>query len=227
MAMTFRLRRPGFGLLAGLGLAFAAPALAQDRAAAGQAVFSQPSTPDRPACTACHGVDGAGLPDVGIPRLAGLTASYVNDQLGYFASGARQNVAMASYAAALSPAKREQVAAYLASLPLPPPADMPEPPAMTVALGRELFLNGDARTGLLGCVQCHGPTGAGVGDFSPRLAGQSETYIGAQLRAWRGGAGRDPKGDFMRAVASHLSDANLAAVAAYVSSLPLTKETGP
>lgn len=225
--MTFRSRRPGLGLLAGFALALAGPALAQDGVAAGKIVFTQPSMPDHPACTACHGVDGAGLPDVGIPRLAGLTASYVNDQLDYFASGARQNVAMASYAAALSPAKREQVATYLASLPLPPPADIAEPPAAIVALGRELFLNGDDRAGLLGCVQCHGPTGAGVGDFSPRLAGQSETYVGAQLRDWRGGAARDPKGEFMRAVASHLSDTNLAAVAAYVSSLPTAKETGP
>lgn len=164
--------------------------------------------------------DGAGSPDVGIPRLTGLTASYVNDQLTYFASGARVNAAMASYAKALSPAQREQVSAYLANLPLLPPADVPEPPAATVALGRELFLNGDGRAGLLGCVQCHGPTGAGVGEFSPRLAGQSEPYLVVQLRAWRGGAERDPKGAFMRSVAGHLSDANLAAVAAFVSSMP-------
>ena len=216
--MTWIARCLGLGLLAALGLV--APAAAQDGVAAGKAVFTRPSAPGRASCTACHMADGAGLPDVGIPRLAGLTASYVNDQLTYFASGARQNAAMAPYAKALSPAQREQVAAYLASLPLPPPADVPAPPAATVALGRELFLNGDERAGLLGCVQCHGPTGAGVGDFSPRLAGQSEAYVTAQLRAWRGGDVRDPKGQFMRAVAGHLSDANLAAVAAFVSSMP-------
>ena len=220
--MSARGRQFRLGLLAGLALTLAGPALAQDGIAAGKAVFTQPMAPGRPACTACHMPDGAGLPDVGIPRLAGLTTSYVNDQLGYFASGARQNAAMAPYAVALTQTQREQVAAYLAGLPLPPAPDVPKPAATTIALGRDLFLNGDERAGLLGCVQCHGPTGAGVGDFSPRLAGQSEAYLTAQLRAWRDGAVRDPKGEYMRAIAGHLSDANLAAVAAFVSSMPAT-----
>jgi hypothetical protein len=46
--------------------------------------------------------DGSGQPDVGVPRLAGLTASYLLDQLNYFAAGTRQNTAMGPYARMLT-----------------------------------------------------------------------------------------------------------------------------
>lgn len=197
------------------GSVVAQPAVVGD----GQAIAQHGTVPGRVACAACHMANGAGQPDVGIPRLAGLTSSYITDQLGYFASGARQNAAMSFYAATLSPAERLEVGAYFASLPLPPPTqDVAATPAQ-LARGQDLFLNGDERTGLLGCSQCHGRTGLGVGDFSPRLAGQSEPYVQSKLQEWRSGALRDPKGMFMRAVASHLSTADLRAVAAYVASL--------
>ena len=185
----------------------------------GQAIAEHGTTPGRAACAACHMANGAGQPEVGIPRLAGLTSSYIADQLGYFASGARQNAAMSSYAAMLSPAERLEVADYFASLALPPPTpDVAATPAQ-LARGKDLFLNGDERAGLLGCSQCHGPTGLGVGDFSPRLAGQSEPYLQSKLQEWRSGSLRDPKGIYMRAIASHLSPADLQSVAAYVASV--------
>ncbi len=197
------------------GSVAAQPALVTD----GQAIAQHGTVPGRAACAACHMANGAGQPDVGIPRLAGLTSSYIADQLGYFASGARQNAAMSSYAAALTPAERLEVATYFASLKLPPPTQDVAAMPVQLARGKDLFLNGDERTGLLGCSQCHGPTGLGVGDFSPRLAGQSEPYVQSKLQEWRSGALRDPKGIYMRAVASHLSPADLQAVAAYVASL--------
>ena len=102
---------------------------------------------------------------------------------------------------------------------------MPEQPdpvhagAATVDHGRTLFLDGDYRTGLLSCSQCHGRTGLGVGDFSPRLAGQSADYVAEKLQQWQSGDPRDPKGIFMRAEASHLTQSDIAALAAFVSSL--------
>ncbi len=193
---------------------------AADVVARGRAVALHGTEPGRAACAACHMADGAGQPDVGIPRLAGLTGVYITDQLGYFASGARQNPAMAPYAVALSPAERLEVAAYFASLPLPPPTQAVEETPALLAQGRHLFLDGNERGGLLACAQCHGPTALGVGDFSPRLAGQSQAYLTSELHLWRDGALRDPKGAFMRSVAGHLSPADVTAVAAFVASLP-------
>ena len=193
----------------------------------GEWIASHGMSPDGAACAACHGADGAGQPEVGIPRLAGLSASYIDQQLGYFASGRRANVVMKPYAAALDETQRQAVAAYFASLSSQVAEDPIAPPSAALVRGGSLFENGDARTGLLGCSQCHGPSGLGVGDFSPRLAGQSSTYIVDQLRTWHDGSQRDPKGVYMKAIASHLSPADMQAVAAYAATLDPNKEAKP
>jgi cytochrome c553 len=69
---------------------------------AGRAIVVDGVAPGRPGCAACHMQDGSGQPDVGVPRLAGLTASYLLDQLNYFAAGTRQNTAMGPYARMLT-----------------------------------------------------------------------------------------------------------------------------
>ncbi len=187
---------------------------------AGAEIVAHGTVPGRAACSSCHRQDGAGEPEVGIPRLAGLSPYYIASQLEYFASGARHSYVMSSYAAALTPAQRQEVAYYYASLPVPAPADPIPAPAAAVERGRTIFLNGDPHTGLLSCSQCHGTDGLGVGSFSPRLAGQSANYILDQLRRWHDGELRDPKGQYMRAIAGHLSADDMRAVADYAASVP-------
>ena len=206
-------------LVALSGLAATSAHAQPDAVAAGRTIFEHGTEAGRPACASCHMSNGAGQPDVGIPRLAGLTSSYIADQLNYFASGARQNAAMSAYAALLSPGQRVEVAQYLQSIPIPVSADVPAPPVAQLARGAQVFLNGDEHSGLVACAQCHGPTALGVGDFSPRLAGQSAPYVMSELQAWQAGDMRDPKGIYMRAVARHLTTGDLQAVAAYVASL--------
>jgi cytochrome c553 len=202
------------------GLSRLAPAIGDEPTiAAGRAIVTDGVSLDRPGCAACHEQNGAGQPDVGIPRLAGLTSSYTKAQLEYFATGARRDPAMSTYAAMLSPAQRQAVVDYLVSLPVPEQPDLIQASAGTLDRGRTLFLDGDYRTSLLSCSQCHGTTGLGVGDFSPRLAGQSAAYVAQKLQQWKSGDQRDPKGSFMRAVASHLTESDIAALAAFVSSL--------
>ena len=188
--------------------------------AAGAAIAAHGTVVGRAACSSCHGQDGAGQPDVGIPRLAGLSTYYLHEQLGYFASGARRNYVMSSYAAALTPAERREVADYYASLPVPRNPDPLPVAAAALDHGRTLFLNGAPDKGLLSCSQCHGTDGLGVGSFSPRLAGQSAAYIVEQLQRWHGGADRDPKGQYMRAIAGRLDTPDMRAVADYAASLP-------
>ena len=119
----------------------------------------------------------------------------------------------------LTPLQRQAVADYFASLPVPRQPDLIHTRATALDRGRTLFLDGDYRTGLLSCSQCHGITGLGVSDFSPRLAGQSADYVAQKLEQWQSGDLRDPKGIFMRAEASHLTQSDIAALAAFVSSL--------
>ena len=195
--------------------------------AAGRALAANGVMAERPGCASCHMQNGAGQPDVGIPRLAGLTEQQIVTQLTYFATGARQSPAMAPSARQLSPAQRQQAAAYFASLPIPPQPDPLASPAASRTRGKDLYLNGDQRTGLIACAQCHGTTALGVGEFSPRLAGQSASYVEEQLRAWRKGAVRDPLGAFMRAEAGGMSLEDINAVAAYVASLGHTETQAP
>jgi cytochrome c553 len=126
---------------------------------------------------------------------------------------------MSPYAAMLTPVQRQAVADYFASLPVPEQPDPAQVSAATLDRGRTLFLDGNYRTGLLSCSDCHGITGLGVGAFSPRLAGQSGDYIYKQLQQWQSGNLRDPQGSFMRAEASHLSPSEIAALSAFVCSL--------
>ena len=191
--------------------------------AAGRVIAIAGVAQGRAACAACHMPDGAGQPEVGIPRLAGLTATYILDQLTFFAEGSRANPAMQPFAKMLTSEQRRQVAAYFGSLPVPAESDLASHRASVLKTGKRLFQDGDFQTGLLGCANCHGPGGQGVGNFVPRLAGQSTAYVAEQLNGWKTGGLRDPDGAFMRAEASHLSDGDIAAVAAFVESLPDTK----
>jgi len=71
-----------------------------------------------PACSSCHGPNGAGMPSQ-YPRLSGQHALYTETQLKAFRAGARANDAAASMrgiAARLSDREIEAVADYLAGL---------------------------------------------------------------------------------------------------------------
>ncbi len=69
-----------------------------------------------PACAACHGPSGAGIP-AQYPRMAGQWAEYTAAQLTYFRDGTRKNsVQMSAIAAKLSDVEIKAVADYMAGL---------------------------------------------------------------------------------------------------------------
>jgi cytochrome c553 len=201
------------------------PVEAEQDIATGRQIAVLGTQPGHASCAACHLVNGAGQPMQGIPRLAGLPTDYLGRQLSYFADGKRDSVIMAPYAKGLSAAQRQAVAAYFASQPPVPQNDSTTPSSGQLARGKNLFENGLARYDTPACAKCHGADGRGIGDFSPPLAGQSSPYIAHQLRQWRSGVLRGPTGTFMRAEASHLSDADIDAVAVYVAELPASPPT--
>jgi cytochrome c553 len=200
----------------GIGLASAARAAGEIPAAE---VAAHGVSPGRPGCSSCHLGNGAGQPEVGIPRIAGLPETYIHSQLDYFAAGSRRNTAMAPYARMLSQQQREQLAAYYAAMQVPV-ADPAPSAAAAIEHGEVIAQHGIPETGTPSCSQCHGVSGLGVGHFSPSLAGQSASYIEEQLMRWHTGILRDPKGKFMRAEAAHLTEDDMRAVATYYASLP-------
>jgi len=80
-------------------------------------------------------------------------------------------------------------------------------------------------TGVPACAACHSPNGAGIPKNYPRLAGQHPDYTLAQLKAFKSGErgqdkeGKDINGKIMAAIAAKMNDAQMKAVAEYVSGL--------
>lgn len=69
-----------------------------------------------PACMACHGPAGSGIPSL-YPRLAGQHAAYTADQMRQFRSGARQNNApMSGIARYMTDIEIEAVSDFIAGL---------------------------------------------------------------------------------------------------------------
>ncbi|CUB00850.1 c-type cytochrome [Thiomonas bhubaneswarensis] len=176
--------------------------------------------PEAASCVACHGADGMGNAAAGYPRLAGLPAKYIADQLRYFADGTRNNAIMSGMAKPLSQAQIGVLATYYAGLkPSGKPAPMPAGAAASE--GERLALRGDWDKGIPACIRCHGPGAVGVGENFPPLVGQSAAYIEAQIKAWKDGSRRgDPLG-MMHTVALRMSDAQTQDVAQWLAAQPL------
>ena len=67
------------------------------------------------------------------------------------------------------------------------------------------------------CQACHGENGISRNPRVPNIAGQQQAYLAAQLQAFRAGTRRN---DSMQAIAAQLSDADIAALAAYWNGRP-------
>jgi cytochrome c553 len=166
-------------------------------------------------CAACHGQRGEGLAASGYPRLAGQPAEYLAKQLRDFTSDARESAVMSPLAKILSEKDIAEVSDYYARLNARAPASKN---AATSKLGSMLATLGDAKLGVQGCGNCHGPKGRGEPPTLPYLAGQHAAYVSAQLQAWKSGTRKNDAGEQMATVAKKLNDADIAAVAEYFAS---------
>lgn len=80
--------------------------------------------------------------------------------------------------------------------------------------GRSIAMQGNGH-GALACVSCHGAKGAGNAAAGfPRLSSQEPGYLAKQLHDFKNGSRNNP---VMKPIAAALSDADIAAVAAYYS----------
>ena len=173
-------------------------------AAAGKVLFEK-------SCPVCHGVAGEAPSLPLYPLLAGQSAGYLVKQMHDYKKGIRQNALMNGMMALIEEAQFSDIAAYLSSVPPPPPSG--ETPN---AAGAKIYAEGIAARGLPSCSSCHGLSAEGIGQEFPRLAGQSADYIKAQLQQFRAGQ-RDSA--IMNAAAKALDDNDIDALAAYLSAL--------
>lgn len=172
-------------------------------------------------CSSCHGNDGLGSASAGYPALAGLSSAYIQEQLYDFKHGTRVNAIMTSLATPLKPADRKALADYYAALPVPVQL---EPTILPTGIGADIADHGHWRgslaNGVPSCASCHGAGGIGVGADFPRIAGQPQAYIAAQLNDWHNGTRKNGPLGLMTAVAGKLSPDEINALAAYYAALP-------
>jgi len=171
-------------------------------------------------CKTCHGLSGQGYRGATpMPRLAGQQPEYFENQLRAFIERRRENKFMYGVSHVLSPATRTALAMHFKDLNPKPLGGAPREP---VATGKKIYDEGVPAASIPACANCHGPEAKGNGAF-PRLAGQLHDYISNKLVNWSKERGQDPKNPdtsaIMEPIAHNLTNAQIAAVAAYLSYL--------
>ena len=177
------------------------PAFAQTPTNLG-AHIAHHGTDNAPACDLCHGSQGAGNLKAGYPRLAGVDAGYLREQMDFYQQGERKNALMQQYANALTVDEIHAVSDYYATLPAPKHLiDL----ANFSPSVRMLLTQGDSARGIPSCFSCHGDQGNGSPDGIPPIAGQPALYFIDQMNAWKTGQRAVKEGDPMAVIAKSLT----------------------
>lgn len=179
-------------------------------------------------CTICHGAEGRASNEGYFPRIAGKPTGYLFHQLLHFRDGYRDHVQMRYLLERQQDAYLKAMAAYFAALDLPYPS--PAAPQRSVAdraLGERLVRDGDADRGVPACQACHGMRMTGVAPDIPGLLGLPYDYLVAQFGNWRGGLRRTRAPDCMAILAHRLTEAEVAATAAWLAAQPLPADPHP
>jgi len=157
-------------------------------------------------CAACHGEDGNSA-NPQVPSIAGQPKLFLENQLVLFREEVRKSEPMAPVVKGLKDPEIIKLAEHFSRLPAKIMESGKRDPA--------LVKRGTERAKELRCGVCH------LSDFSgqnqvPRLAGQREAYLEAELRAYRDGkrAGADT---IMTAALYGVSDADIKALAHFLS----------
>lgn len=171
-------------------------------------------------CKTCHGIDGQGFRgSYPMPRLAGQQPEYIENQLKAFIERRRSNPVMFNVAHSLSP---NMLAALTNEFKTLNPKPLGGAPKAVVPEGKTLYDQGVPTANVPPCASCHGPDAKGDGQF-PRLAGQLYDYVTTKLTNWDKERGQDKANPdtsaIMQPIAHDLTEAQIRAVAAYVSQL--------
>ena len=191
------------------------PASAAGNAEAGRSLY--------PVCTACHGAQGQGNRAMSAPKIAGQHGFYLLKQMQHFQSGARgtapgdakgrQMAAMSKGPRLASNAALENLIAYVQSFP---DKKIVKTVSGDTDRGKDLYV---------ACASCHGDEAQGLEMMAaPRLAGQNDWYLVAQLENFaagkRGYAPGDHGGRQMKAMMGVLKNSeDYRDVVAYINTL--------
>ncbi len=165
------------------------------------------------ACGGCHGEDGNGAAPI-FPKLAGQSAGYLIKQLAEFKSQKRVEPTMNAMAEPLTEDDMRDIAAFYSAQHTTIEAGDHN------TLGEKIYRAGNPETGVPACTGCHSPDGRGNPQARfPQLHGQYAAYIDKTLHDFKAGERANDMNAMMRSVAGKLTDAEISAVAEYVSTL--------
>jgi cytochrome c553 len=169
------------------------------------------------ACSVCHGSYGVAKWHY-IPSLAGMDKTYLVDQLKGLRARKRathySQAAMWGMAANLSDDDIDALADYFSSQAAPTGDKIGFMQHPDLALGQSIFEKGLSDRNVPACQTCHVQ---GRGDVNvPRVAGQHAEYMERSMRDFRAGFRVN---ELMNFVAGKLTDHEIVAVSAYMSTL--------
>jgi len=204
-------------LITALATLASVPVAAEDK---GATVAPQVLKAKTDYCKTCHGLDGQGFRgSFPMPRLAGQQPEYLANQLQAFIDRRRTNPVMFNVAHVLDPAMVKALSTYFQNLN---PKPLGGASNALVPEGKKIYEEGMPSANVPPCASCHQPDAKGADAF-PRLAGQLHDYIYRKLTNWekeRGQKKDEPDNSaIMQPIAHDLTEAQIKAVAAYVSQL--------
>jgi cytochrome c553 len=157
-------------------------------------------------CAACHGPDGNST-NPQVPSIAGQPKLFLENQLILFREELRRSEQMLPVVKGLKDPEVIKLAEHFSKLPAKGMETGP--------VNAAFMKSGYERAKALRCGICH------LADFSgqnqiPRLAGQRESYLEAEMRAYRDGK-RSGGDTIMAATLYGVSDADIKALAHFLS----------
>jgi cytochrome c553 len=183
-------------------------------------------------CAGCHGEFAQGGKEGEYPRLAGMPAAFIEEQMHLFRDRSRKNPAMIEYVDERQTPDDEirDIAAYMARIELPtrlPPIDEAQyDPLERLLLARKTLniprAEGDVAKGerlyKRECRSCHGAEGWGDHrNGVPMLAGQYTNYLWRQVAKYRKGTRIHDRDDPTDRLLKQFSDEELGDMFAYLS----------
>jgi cytochrome c553 len=178
-------------------------------------------------CIGCHGIVGyqASFPEVyKAPMISGQSAKYISNALAAYQKGERKHPTMVAIATSLSEQDMADLGAYYAQHGVVAGLSLPERLAKEPSAAVSALLTKGA------CVSCHGANFAKPIDPGyPKIAGQHADYLFVALKAYKteNNAKVGRANGVMAGIAKQYSNAELKAMASYISSLPGDLKTVP
>ncbi len=168
-------------------------------------------------CASCHAADGnSGIPTY--PRLAAQHAAYIATQAEAIrdkkrTTGNAKEMADDPNVAAMTNQDIVDAAAYFATrFPKSGETD----PRFNPTLGAKIYRGGIPERNVPACMSCHGPSGAGMPNKYPRLAGQHSMYVQEALSDYANGTRQNVE---MNDVAQKLTAEEMKAAANFIQGL--------